>query len=66
MRRNNMCALMMACALSIGGATAQTATGNDTTAAESTQTTPPEKFAPAKKKLDDFSKELTSRIKLHG
>ncbi|MBQ3896415.1 MAG: hypothetical protein II734_04845, partial [Paludibacteraceae bacterium] len=62
MRRNKMCALMMACALSIGGATAQTAAGNDTT----TQTTPPEKFAPAKKKLDDFSKELTSRIKLHG
>ena len=57
---------MVACALSIGGATAQTAAGNDTTAAESTQTAPPEKFATAKKKLDDFSKELTSRIKLHG
>ncbi|MCM8872402.1 MAG: OprO/OprP family phosphate-selective porin [Paludibacteraceae bacterium] len=62
MKRNKMCALMIACALSIGGATAQTAASNDTT----TQTTPPEKFAPAKKKLDDFSKELTSRIKLHG
>ena len=66
MKRNKMCALMVACALSIGGATAQTAAGNDTTAAESTQTAPPEKFATAKKKLDDFSKELTSRIKLHG